>query len=276
MDFVEIDILCDKGLKDILTAELCELGYESFLDTPNGFRAYQPVKNHDPAIVAELLGRYSLGSNFMSRKLIDKNWNEVWERTFEPIEIDDRCRIRASFHEASDKFDYEVIIDPKMAFGTGHHETTRQVVQYLLTMQLQSKTVLDVGCGTGVLSILAEMMGASKVEAIDIDPYAVNNTVENMVLNNCKRITVREGSIETFGDKILFDLLVANINRNVLLNEIGSYSKFLNETGKLILSGFYTYDSDVIVKTCKAHRLQVVEETQENNWACLLLEKYHA
>lgn len=276
MDFVEIDILCDKGLKDILTAELCELGYESFLDTPNGFRAYQPVKNHDPGIVAELLGRYSLDSNFMSRKLIDKNWNEVWERTFEAIEIDDRCRIRASFHEASGKFDYEVIIDPKMAFGTGHHETTRQVLRFLLEMQLESKTVLDVGCGTGILSILAEMMGASKVEAIDTDPYAVNNTVENMVLNNCKRITVREGSIATFRGNMLFDLLVANINRNVLLQEIGRYSEFLSETGRLILSGFYTYDSDVIVRTCKAHRLQVIEKTQENNWACLLLEKYHA
>ena len=175
MDFVEIDILCDKELKDILTAELCELGYESFLDTPDGFRAYQPVKNHNPDMVSELLGRYSLTSSFQARKLTDKNWNEVWERTFEPIEIDERCRIRASFHEPKEHFNYEIVIDPKMAFGTGHHETTRQVIRFQLEMDLQSKSVLDVGCGTGILSVLAEMMGALSIEALDTDPYVITD-----------------------------------------------------------------------------------------------------
>ena len=276
MDFVEIDILCNKELKDILTAELCELGYESFLDTPDGFRAYQPVKNHNPDIVSELLGRYSLASSFESRKLTDKNWNEVWERTFEPIEIDQCCRIRASFHETNEQFKYEVTIDPKMAFGTGHHETTRQVLKYLLGMSLDAKSVLDIGCGTGILSILAEMMGASNIEALDVDPYAINNTVENIVLNNCTHIKVHEGSIRQLKNSNLFDLVMANINRNVLLEEIGLYSEFLSVGGQLILSGFYTYDCEVIVKLCKAHSLVVTNETQENNWACLLLEKNQA
>ena len=276
MDFVEIDILCDKELKDILTAELCELGYESFLDTPDGFRAYQPVKNHNPDMVSELLGRYSLTSSFQARKLTDKNWNEVWERTFEPIEIDERCRIRASFHEPKEHFNYEIVIDPKMAFGTGHHETTRQVIRFQLEMDLQSKSVLDVGCGTGILSVLAEMMGALSIEALDTDPYAVNNTVENIVLNSCTRIKVHEGSIKELKNQPLFDLIVANINRNVLLEEIGTYSRYLSSGGKLILSGFYTYDCEVIVKTCEAHHLSVIDETQENHWACLLLEKNQA
>ena len=276
MDFVEIDILCNKELKDILTAELCELGYESFLDTADGFRAYQPVKNHNPDIVSELLGRYSLASSFESRKLTDRNWNEVWERTFEPIEIDQKCRIRASFHEPRKQFNYEIIIDPKMAFGTGHHETTRQVLKNQLEINLESKSVLDIGCGTGILSILAEMMGASKIEALDIDPYAVNNTVENIVLNNCTKIKVHEASIKELKHHNLFDLVVANINRNVLLEEIEAYSEYLSVGGKLILSGFYTYDCDVIVKICKAHRLSVINEAQENHWACLLLEKNQA
>ena len=180
------------------------------------------------------------------------------------------------FIETNEQFKYEVTIDPKMAFGTGHHETTRQVLKHLLGMNLDAKSVLDIGCGTGILSILAEMMGASNIEALDVDPYAINNTVENIVLNNCTHIKVHEGSIRQLKNNNLFDLVMANINRNVLLEEIGAYSEFLSVGGQLILSGFYTYDCEVIVKLCKAHNLVVTNETQENNWACLLLEKNQA
>jgi ribosomal protein L11 methyltransferase len=273
MDFVEIDILCEKDLKDILTAELSELGYESFLDTHHGFRAYQPIKNHNPAMVAELLIRYSVNDDFKSKRLVDKNWNELWEQNFEPFEIGKNCRVRASHHSPNENFDYEIIIDPKMAFGTGHHETTRQVARYQLELNQQGKSVLDVGCGTGILSILAEMRGAAQITGIDTDTYAVSNTIENIVLNNCKNIKVREGTIRNIEPTSTFDLILANINRNVLLEEIKLYHKFLKANGSLILSGFYTYDSQAIVNECKALGLKLTRQTEENQWACILLEK---
>ena len=273
MDFVEIDIQCHDDLREILTAELGLLGYESFLDTAEGFKAYQPVKNHNPELVAELLVRYEMDTQFESRKLCDKNWNEVWEKTFEPIEIDDLCRVRASFHSSKEDFEYEIVIDPKMSFGTGHHETTRQAIRYLLDTDLKDTTVLDVGCGTGILSILAELKGASKVFGIDNDTYAISNAVENLVLNECKNIKIREGTVKDFNWSEKFDIIVANINRNVLLKEIEYYNQLLCDSGKLILSGFYTYDSPTIVKKCEDHNLVMIAQTEENQWACLLIRK---
>ncbi|GJM29312.1 MAG: ribosomal protein L11 methyltransferase [Cyclobacteriaceae bacterium] len=273
MDFVEIDINCQGELKDILTAELNQLGYESFLDTDAGFRAYQPLKNHNPAILGQLFERYALDTSFKSKKLTDRNWNELWEKTFEPIEIDNQCRIRASFHRSNADFSYEIVIDPKMAFGTGHHETTRQVIEFQLAIDHSGKSVMDIGCGTGILSIMAEMKGAAEIYAVDNDPYAVNNTVENMILNGCKRINVKEGTINDIPPNKRCDLIVANINRNVLLNEIHLYKEHLVPGGQLILSGFYTFDLPVIVKKCEAESLEIEKQSSENQWACVLLTK---
>ncbi len=273
MDFVEVDINCQQDLKDLLTAELHQLGYESFLDTNDGFKAYQPLKNHNPDILSELFERYALRTSFTSKKLSDRNWNEIWERTFEPIEIDDQCRIRASFHQKKDSFPYEIIIDPKMAFGTGHHETTRQVVRFQLQIDHVGKKVLDVGCGTGILSILAEMRGASSIFSLDNDPYAVSNTVDNKVLNSCQNIIVKEGTVSMLSPESSFDLILANINRNVLLSELSVYERHLNASGSLIISGFYTFDLPIIVKEIEAVGLHVVKQTAEQQWACLLLKK---
>ncbi len=272
MDFVEIDIFCKKDLKEIITAELCHLGYESFLDTSDGFRAYQPVKNHDPAMLNLLLERYTLSTDFKCKKLTDRNWNEIWEQSFEPIEIGDQCRIRASFHLQKHRFPYEIIIDPKMSFGTGHHESTRQMIQFQLGLDHRGKSILDAGCGTGILSILAEQKGAKQVLALDTDPQAVSNTVENMVLNCAKKIKVKEGSIGDLSINSTFDLILANINRNVLLVEIDLYRQHLNKSGLLVLSGFYTYDSVCIVKKCTDNAFKIKNQTEENQWACLLLE----
>ncbi len=273
MDFVEIDILCGEDLRDILTAELCQLGYDSFLDTSHGFKAYQPVKSHNPDMISQLLERYTLSASFKSRKLLDKNWNEVWEKSFEPVEIDGQCRIRASFHPQKHSFPYEIIIDPKMSFGTGHHESTRQVVRFQLSLDHRGKSVLDVGCGTGLLSILAEKKKAEQILGLDNDPHAVINTVENIVLNCCKKIKVKEGTVRDLPSNSTFDLIYANINRNVLLEEIDLYHKHLNNLGLLILSGFYIYDSPDVVKKSKANAFKIKDQTKENQWACLLLEK---
>ena len=276
MDFVEIDIHCQQGLKDLLTAELHQLGYESFLDTNDGFKAYQPLKNHNPDILSELFERYALSTSFKSKKLTDRNWNEIWEKTFEPIEIDDQCRIRASFHLPKDRFPYEIIIDPKMAFGTGHHETTKQVIQFQMGIDHVGKTVLDVGCGTGILSILAEMKGAKEITALDCDPYALSNTVDNKVLNSCQNIIVKEGTVTGLHPDSKFDLILANINRNVLLSELSVYAKHLVSSGLLIISGFYTFDLPVIVNKVEDSGFQIVNQAEENQWACLLLEKTEA
>ncbi len=273
MDFVEIDILCKEDLKDILTAELCQMGYESFLETSNGFKAYQPEKNHNPAMLSELQQRYVLNTSFKYRKLADKNWNEVWEKSFEPIEIDGKCRIRASFHPAKNSLPFEIIIDPKMSFGTGHHETTRQMLSCQLSLDHSGKSILDIGCGTGILSILGEKKGAEQILGLDIDPHAVSNTVKNMVLNNCRKIKVKEGTVKDLPSNRTFDMILANINRNVLLEEIDLYHQHLSNSGLLIISGFYTWDSPEIVKKCEASTFKIKEQTEENQWACLLLEK---
>jgi ribosomal protein L11 methyltransferase len=231
------------------------------------------LKNHNPAILDQLFERYALDTNFKSEKLTDRNWNELWEKTFEPIEIDHQCRIRASFHETDSAYPFEIIIDPKMAFGTGHHETTRQVISIQLTLDHTGKSVLDVGCGTGILSIMAEMKGAVEIIAVDCDPYAVNNTVENAALNGCKKITVKEGTINNLSPDRKFELIVANINRNVLLSEIHQYKEHLSPEGQLILSGFYTFDLPAIVKKCEDEELMVEKQTSENQWACVLLTK---
>ncbi len=273
MDFVEVDIRCQEDLKDLLTAELYQLGYESFLDTNRGFKAYQPLKNHNPEILEQLFERYALASSFKLKKLVDQNWNEIWEKTFEPIEIDDKCRIRASFHQSRSNFPHEIIIDPKMAFGTGHHETTRQVIRFQLNIDHVDKTVMDLGCGTGILSILAEQLGAREIVAVDCDPYAVNNTVDNMVLNSCFNISVKEGTVNDLAADCRFDIIYANINKNVLLSELPLYHQGLVSHGTLILSGFYTFDLPDIVNKCEALGLKLENQTAESQWACLKLRK---
>lgn len=273
MDFVEIDILCTEDLKDILTAELYQLGYDSFLDTSEGFKAYQNVDTYNPNIVGKLLERYTLDTNFRSRKVIEQNWNESWEKNFEPVHITKGCRIRASFHEPDSSVPYEIIINPKMSFGTGHHETTSQAARFILDLKHQGLSVLDVGCGTGVLSILAEKKGAAMIIGIDNDLNATINAKDNLQLNNCSRIEILHATIADLPSSLLFDLIVANIDRNVLLEEINQYSRHLNKSGSLILSGFYTDDSSVVVKKCKAEAFKINQQTEENNWACLLLEK---
>lgn len=273
MDFVEIDILCTEDLKDILTAELYQLGYDSFLDTSEGFKAYQKVDAYNPGTVGKLLERYTLDTNFRSRKVIDQNWNEIWEKNFEPVQITKDCRIRASFHKADSSIPFDIIINPKMSFGTGHHETTSQAARFILDLKQQGLSVLDVGCGTGVLSILAEKKGAARVVGIDNDSKAVINAKDNIQLNNCDRIEILHATVAELPESLLFDLIVANINRNVLLEEIGLYSNHLSKSGCLILSGFYTDDSSIVVKKCEAEALKVNRQTEEDRWACLLLEK---
>jgi ribosomal protein L11 methyltransferase len=195
------------------------------------------------------------------------NWNEEWEKNFEPIDVDGKCHVRAPFHPETDA-EFDIVIEPKMSFGTGHHETTHMMIQHLLETDVEGMKTLDMGCGTAILAILAEMKGAQPIDAIDIDNWCYLNSIENAERNNCKHITVYEGDAALLEGK-KYDLIIANINRNILLNDMQCYTDSLNPDGILLLSGFYEEDIEAIDKSCTERGLTYVKKFQRNNWVSL-------
>ena len=257
---------------EILIAELGYAGFESFVETENGVTAYIQKEEFFDAILddIQILKSDEFKITYTSDQIEQTNWNKEWEKNFNPIVVDNKCAVRAPFH---DKFDteFDIIIEPKMSFGTGHHETTHMMIQHILKNNFKDKSVLDMGCGTGVLAILAEMRGATKLEAIDIDNWCYLNSVENVERNNCKNIQVFEGEASLLKDK-KFNSIIANINRNILLNDIKIYASCLTANGSLFLSGFYKEDIPVIVSKCKKYGLSVFDELERNNWIALHLK----
>lgn len=252
--------------RDLLIAELGEAGFESFLETDTGFLAYIQKKDWNENLFddMELLHNPGYSISF-TRKIIEQvNWNAEWEKNFEPILVDNHCSVRAPFHPKPE-VEFDIVIEPKMSFGTGHHETTYMMIQHLLKNDWVGKDVLDMGCGTAVLAILAEMRGAKAVDAIDIDNWCYLNSLENAARNNCKHITVYEGDASLLSGKS-YDTIIANINRNILLNDMTAYAACLKTGGELYLSGFYTEDLEIITAECNKHRLQFVEKLERNNW----------
>jgi ribosomal protein L11 methyltransferase len=195
------------------------------------------------------------------------NWNEEWEKNFEPIQVDDLVSIRAPFHE-NPNLKYDIVIEPKMSFGTGHHETTHMMVRHLLQLDLENKKVLDMGCGTGILAIFAEMKGAKPLDAIDIDNWCYENSIENVTRNNCENISVYEGDATLLVDK-KYDVIIANINRNILLMDMKVYTNCLEAGGILLLSGFYEQDIPVIDAEVIKYGLKLEKFIQRNNWVAL-------
>ena len=199
------------------------------------------------------------------------NWNAEWEKNFKPIQVDDLVSIRAPFHE-NPHLKYDIVIVPKMSFGTGHHETTHMMVQHLLALDLENKKVLDMGCGTGILAIFAEMKGANPVDAIDIDAWCYENSLENIARNNCSHITVFEGDSALLIDK-KYDVIIANINRNILLEDMNIYANCLHENGVLLLSGFYQEDISMIDAEVSKYNLKLESFIERNNWVALKYNK---
>ncbi|MAZ28935.1 MAG: 50S ribosomal protein L11 methyltransferase [Cytophagaceae bacterium] len=255
--------------RDILIAELGELGFESFEETSEGLNAYIPSSGAKQLKIDELwlLQNDEFSISYSRLDIEPVNWNEEWEKNFQPIEVDGKCTVRAPFHPRPDT-EFDIVIEPKMSFGTGHHETTHLMIKHLLKLDPSGKKTLDMGCGTGILAILAAMKGAGPIEAIDIDPWCVENTQENCERNGFKDIKVGLGDVKLITGK-QYDLIIANINRNVLLDDIPTYAGCLTEKGILLLSGFYTDDIPQINSVCNAHGINFIMNYEKNNWvAC--------
>ena len=254
---------------EILIAELAELGFDSFEETAEGVDAYLLNDKWNKKILSGLniLSNLAFDIKYSSKIIHQKNWNKIWESNFKPILINKYCGVRANFHPPLN-LKYELVITPKMSFGTGHHETTSMVMNYILNMNFKGLKVLDVGCGTGILSILSEKIGASSIDAIDVDKWCYENTIENSILNKCNFVRAFCGNI-TFFEQSKYDIILANINKNIIMNDISIYSKLLNPRGQLILSGFYVSDIIEIDNKAKSLKLEIVSEKVKNSWASI-------
>lgn len=274
MDYLEFKITCLEEFREILIAELAEVGFDSFLETDEGIDAYAPEADFDREKFDEIITNYRESAQIsMSEGLMPKvNWNEEWEKNYDPIEVEDLVYVRASFHQPKEGFRHEIVINPKMSFGTGHHATTFQMLRHQGEVDHAGKKVLDVGSGTGILAIMAHLLGASEVEAFDIDDWCVDNGNENFDLNGLKT-RMGLGTIRQVNPQGPFDIILANINKNVLLDEMEIYSGLLPSNGYLLLSGFYTEDIEDLLHAALPFGLEPVQKSSKDNWAALILKK---
>lgn len=254
---------------EILVAELGEVGFESFVESEDGMIAYIQQTDWNENVLDDIfiLNSEEFTISYEMEVIEQTNWNSEWEKNFNPIQVDDLVSIRAPFHE-NPNLKYDIVIEPKMSFGTGHHETTHMMVQHLLELDLTDKKTLDMGCGTGILAIFAEMKGAKPIDAIDIDNWCYLNSIENVERNNCSNISVYEGEAALLVDK-KYDVIIANINRNILLNDMHAYMNCLNENGTLLLSGFYKEDIAIIDAEVSKYHYKLDKTIERNNWVAL-------
>ncbi|HIB36393.1 50S ribosomal protein L11 methyltransferase [Mesonia sp.] len=251
---------------EILIAELGELGFESFVETETGLQAFIIAEDFQENMLDEvqILTSEEFEITYTSEDIEQVNWNEEWEKNFSPIIVDELCQVRAPFHPKLET-EFDIVIEPKMSFGTGHHATTHMMIQHILKENWRDQKVLDMGCGTGVLAILAEMKGAKPLDAIDIDNWCYLNTIENIERNNCEHITAYEGDATLLEGKN-YDAIIANINRNILLNDMATYVNCLNANGKLFLSGFYQEDLKIIQESCENLGLTYESHLEREGW----------
>ncbi|PRY07870.1 ribosomal protein L11 methyltransferase [Pontibacter ummariensis] len=275
MDFIEVTLKVNADFADILTAELGELGFDAFVETEDGFSAYIEENQYSQEALEEVLSRYAdfVQVEYTVQKIARQNWNEEWERNFEPLFIGEQVSVRASFHPKPEQAKYDIVINPKMSFGTGHHETTTLMIENQLSLDHQDKRVLDMGCGTGILAIMAGELGASEIVAVEIEDWTVENARENAALNNYSSIDVRLGGAETIEEEKPFDIILANINRNVLLEDMPAYKAVLQPRGWLVLSGFYTEDLPMIQQRAQELGLAYVSHRVKNNWVSAIFQE---
>ena len=253
---------------DLLIGELGEVGFDTFEDTETGFKAYIPEASFNKVLLDEVLITYRelLKFNYEIELIEGKNWNEVWESNFEPIAINDQVFVRATFHQPRPEFKYEIVIDPKMAFGTGHHQTTAMLLHMMLDEDFAGKKVLDMGCGTGILAIMAAKLGAGPIVAIDYDPVCYESTIENSALNQINNITALCGSKEVIPNEE-YDIILANINRNILLDQMERYAEVLKFGGSIYFSGFYEIpDLEIIKQEAGKYGMRYITHKKDKEW----------
>ena len=267
---------CDEIATDVLAAILCENGYESFVPDETGLTAYVKKELFDSDVLTDVISTFPMDNKItLSYEIIEgQDWNSEWEKNyFQPIVVGDKCVIHSSFHNDVPSAEYDIVIDPKMAFGTGHHATTSLIIRQLLEMDLKDKDVMDMGTGTGILAILCAMRGAKNVSAIEIDEFAYVNAVENVRLNGVPQINVHHGDAALLKEENIVDVFIANINRNIITNDIDSYADNLKLEGVMLLSGFYEEDIPVIMEKAKILGLEYKSHSVQDRWSCLILEK---
>ena len=275
-DYWELKIQCTEEVSDIITALLGETEFESFIYEDESLKAYVKGTYFQdiPSIqseVEQLLSALPFKLVYSVDMIQQQNWNETWEKQFEPILIDNKCIVRAPFHHEVENL-LNIIIEPKMSFGTGHHQTTFMMLNQLHKIDLRNKSILDMGCGTAVLAILCEKLNAKNVIGIDIEDWAFENSIENVHLNECKQVEIRLGGAEMIGDDS-FDVIIANINKNILKNDMHIYNQALKQSGILLLSGFFFTDVPELTKIGLELKLKELEIVQKDEWALLILQK---
>jgi len=272
VEYTEISIdqsTLNSTVQDIVIAELGEMGFESFMEENQFLRAYIPSDAYNESDLKQLSAQYD-GFSYSAKVIPQQNWNAQWESNFSPISIDRYCLIRAPFHETGKGYDFEIEIEPKMSFGTGHHATTRLMIMLMQRTDMKSKQVLDMGCGTGVLGIIAKMTGAGAVDGIDIDQWAVENTIENAARNSVNFDNVMLGDAKQI--KRNYDVILANINRNILLADMEQYAEHLNPEGYLFLSGFLEADKTIVAQKAKIFQLTLTDQLSEDQWQAMVFK----
>lgn len=278
-DYIELRLdvhPCTETATDLLAAELAEIGFESFVPDENGLTAYVPQKAWDKDAVRQVIDNFEMDVTItMHDTFVEgRDWNAEWERNyFRPIVVGDRVVIHSSFHTDVPEAEHHIVIDPKMAFGTGHHATTSQVIKAMLSLDLDGATVTDMGTGTGILAILAAQLGAGHVTGIEIDPFAYTNAIENVRLNGHPEITLINGDASALANTPTADVFIANINRNIITGDMKHYAANLRKGGTMLLSGFYTEDIPVVNAEAARYGMREAGHTEQDRWTCMKLIK---
>ena len=275
MNYIEVNFKLNpvQPYAEILTAELSELPFDSFVETEEGLLAYIPVKdfNENDLKSLDFIQQNTAEVKYSIKEIETENWNEKWESNFPPVYVNDKCTIRAPFHVKQEGIAYDILVSPKMAFGTGHHQTTAQVANRLFSIDLKNKSLLDMGCGTAILAIIAQKLGAHPITAIDIDEWATKNAVENCSINQCDNIEIQTGDATLLNGR-KFDVIIANINRNILLQDMKQYAACLNYNGILLLSGFYEEDIPALLEEAAKYNLSETHRATRDIWSILELK----
>jgi ribosomal protein L11 methyltransferase len=276
MNYIELSVNVSpkEPGSDILIAELSGIGFESFVESEEGFKAYITEEQFSEKEADQLFDMYrdAFRISFSKLSIAQQNWNKEWESNFEPITVDGKCQIRAPFHEPAAGIQYDIVIEPKMSFGTGHHDTTRLMIHQLMLLNVKNRSLLDMGCGTGVLAIMAAMLGADPITAIDVDQWSYENTIENLEKNNINKVLVHKGDAQILEDR-RFHVILANINKNVLLADLPVYYSCLEKGGELLLSGFFETDIAELRPAAEKLGLKYEGLKVSNQWAMLHFSK---